>query len=260
MGQNENWVESMDIEKLASTFVSLADTLVDDFDVLDLLHVLTTQCAELLDAAAVGLMLADSEGELRVTVASSETARLLDLFQIQNDEGPCLECYRSGEPVAIQRLATAQERWPQFAPIAKEQGFTAVLALPLRLRGDTIGALNIFGDSDGSALSEDQVPIAQALADAATIAILQDRLARDRNVLTEQLQFALDSRVVLEQAKGALSNELDVDTAEAFQMLRDRARSTRRRLVDVAEEVVRAGAKDWADVPTTASPRPEEAT
>jgi GAF domain-containing protein len=243
----------MDIEKLASTFVSLADTLVDDFDVLDLLHVLTTQCAELLDAAAVGLMLADSQGELRVTVASSETARLLDLFQIQNDEGPCLECYRSGEPVAVERLVTAKEHWPRFAPMASEQGFTAVLALPLRLRGDTIGALNIFGDSGGSALSEDKVPIAQALADAATIAILQERLARDRNLLTEQLQFALDSRVVLEQAKGALSNELDVGPAEAFEMLRARARSTRRRLVDVAREVVRGGAKGWSAASSAAA-------
>jgi GAF domain-containing protein len=248
----------MDIGRLASTFVSLADNLVDDFDVLDLLHVLATECAELLDAAAVGLMLADSQGELRVTVASNESALLLDLFQIQNDEGPCLECYRSGDPVSARALATTQERWPRFASAAMEQGFTAVLALPLRLRGDTIGALNIFGDSNGSALSEDKVPIAQALADTATIAILQDRLARDRNLLTEQLQFALDSRVVLEQAKGALSNELDVDTAAAFEMLRERARSSRRRLADVAAEVMDRGAQDWSDPPATS--RPGEAT
>jgi GAF domain-containing protein len=248
----------MDIGRLASTFVSLADNLVDDFDVLDLLHVLATECAELLDASAVGLMLADSQGELRVAVASNESALLLDLFQIQNDEGPCLECYRSGDPVSARALATAQERWPRFASAAMEQGFTAVLALPLRLRGDTIGALNIFGDSNGSALSEDNVPIAQALADTATITILQDRLARDRNLLTEQLQFALDSRVVLEQAKGALANEFDVDTAAAFEMLRERARSSRRRLADVAAEVMHRGAQDWSDPPATS--RPGEAT
>lgn len=231
----------MDTEKLAQTFVSLADTLVDDFDVLDLLHVLTTRCAELLDAAAAGLMLADSDGQLRVTVASSENARLLDVFQIQSDEGPCLECYRSGEPVRAQRLDQSGTRWPRFASAAAEQGFTAVVALPLRLRGEVIGALNLFGDSGGAAITEEEIPIAQAMADAATIAILQDRLARDRSLLTEQLQIALNSRIAIEQAKGALSNRLDIGTDEAFVLLRDRARSDRRRLVEVATEVMREG-------------------
>lgn len=236
----------MDTEKLAQTFVTLADTLVDDFDVLDLLHVLTARCAELLDAAAAGLMLADSEGQLRVTVASNENARLLDVFQIQSDEGPCLECYRSGEPVRAQRLDESGTRWPRFASAAAEQGFTAVVALPLRLRGEVIGALNLFGDSGGTAITEEEIPIAQAMADAATIAILQDRLARDRTLLTDQLQFALNSRIAIEQAKGALANRLDIGTDEAFVMLRDRARGSRRRLVDVAAEVIREGVgADW---------------
>jgi GAF domain-containing protein len=231
----------MDTAKLAQTFVSLADTLVDDFDVLDVLHVLTTRCAELLDAAAVGLMLADSDGQLRVTVASSENARLLDVFQIQSDEGPCLECYRSGQAVTAGRLGDAEGRWPRFTAAAAEQGFTTVVALPLRLRGEVIGALNLFGDSNGTAISQEEIPIAQALADVATIAILQDRLARDRSMLTDQLQIALNSRIAIEQAKGALSGRLAIGTDEAFVLLRDRARSTRRRLVEVAEEVVREG-------------------
>jgi GAF domain-containing protein len=231
----------MDTERLAQTFVSLADSLVDDFDVLDLLHVLTTQCVELLDADAVGLMLADSDGELRITVASNESARLLDLFQLQNDEGPCLECFRDGEPVGTERLADARERWPRFAPAAEAEGFATVLALPLRLRGDIIGALNLFGGSQSAPIREAEFPVAQALADVATIAILQDRLARDRNLLTDQLQMALNSRVAIEQAKGALSNRFNIGTDEAFEKLRYRARSTRRRLVDVAEEVVTKG-------------------
>jgi GAF domain-containing protein len=231
----------MDTKKLAETFVTLADTLVDDFDVLDLLHVLTRQCVDLLDADAVGLMLADTEGELRITVASSESARLLDLLQLQNDEGPCLECFHAGQPVGAERLADMEERWPEFAPAAQNAGFATVLALPLRLRGQTIGALNLFGGSSRAPIGEAEIPVAQAMADVATIAILQDRLARDRNLLTDQLQTALNSRVAIEQAKGALSNQFDIDTNEAFDRLRHRARSTNRRLVEVADEVVTKG-------------------
>jgi GAF domain-containing protein len=237
----------MDTAKLAQTFVALADTLVDDFDVLDLLHTLASRCAELLDVAAVGLLLADSEGQLRVTVASSEDARLLDLFQIQNEEGPCLECYRTGDLVRGFSLGDDETRWPRFSAVAVSQGFSAVVALPLRLRGQVIGAMNLFGDSEGTAITEEDIPVAQALADVATIAILQDRLAQDRNVLTEQLQVALNSRVAIEQAKGALANKLEIGTDEAFTLLRGHARSTRRRLVEVAQEVVREGVgADWA--------------
>jgi GAF domain-containing protein len=236
----------VNVERLSQTFVSLADTLVDDFDVFDLLHMLTSRCKELLGAAATGLLLADSGGQLQVTVASDESARLLDLFQLQNDEGPCLECFRTGNAVSVEVLESAVSRWQGFAPAAIEQGFTSVLALPLRLRGQVIGALNVFGDGNNEAISESDVPIAQALADVATIAILQDRLARDRNVLNEQLQFALDSRVAIEQAKGALANQLDIGTGQAFELLRARSRSTRRRLVDIADEVVNSGIDaDW---------------
>jgi len=237
----------MDTAKLAQTFVTLADTLVDDFDVLDLLHTLATRCAALLDVAAVGLLLADSEGQLRVTVASSEDARLLDLFQIQNEEGPCLECYRTGERVRAFDLEDEETRWPRFSTVAVGQGYGSVVALPLRLRGQVIGAMNLFGDSGSTTITEEDIPVAQALADVATIAILQDRLAQDRNVLTEQLQVALNSRVAIEQAKGALANKLEIGTDEAFALLRGRARSTRRRLVEVAHDVVRVGiGADWA--------------
>jgi GAF domain-containing protein len=246
----------MDTAKLAQTFVRLADTLVDDFDVLDLLHTLTHRCAQLLDVAAAGLLLADSEGRLRVTVASSENARLLEVFQLQSDEGPCLECYHSGEPVRAPRLDDVATRWPRFSAAAVEQGFTAVVALPLRLRGEVIGALNLFGDAGGTTITDEELPVAQALADVATIAILQDRLARDRSVLNEQLQIALNSRVSIEQAKGALASQLDIGTDEAFVLLRHRARSTRRRLVEVAQEVVREGVgAEWATSRDPASDR-----
>jgi transcriptional regulator with GAF, ATPase, and Fis domain len=138
----------MDSAKLATVFVELADTLVDDFDVLDLLHVLATRSVELLGAAAAGLLLTDDGDELRLVVSSTEQAQLMELFQVQNDEGPCLDCYHSGQPVLVPRLEDAQERWPNFARAAKDSGFTSVVALPMRLRGQIIGGLNLFGTGD----------------------------------------------------------------------------------------------------------------
>ncbi len=228
----------MDTEKLAATFIDLADTLVDDFDVLDLLYVLVTRCEELWGLAAAGLLLSDDQNRLRVAVASSESARLLEIFQIQYDEGPCLECYHSGRPVSANDLDGADGRWPQFAPAATAAGFVAVHALPMRLRGEVIGALNMFSDSRVPPISEQEIPIAQALADVATIAILQDRLARSRETLAEQLQGALNSRIAIEQAKGALALQLGTSPEQAFELLRERARSSRRRLTEVAAEVV----------------------
>jgi GAF domain-containing protein len=229
----------VDTEKLAGTFVDLADTLVDDFDVLDLLYLLVTRCEDLWGLAAAGLLLSDDQRQLRVAVASSESARLLEIFQIQNDEGPCLECYNSGRPISANSLDSAGDRWPRFAPAATAAGFVAVLALPMRLRGEVIGAVNLFSDSRMPPISEKDIPVAQALADVATIAILQDRLVRSRETLAEQLQGALNSRIAIEQAKGVLATQLRIDPEQAFELLRERARSSRRRLVEVAAEVVR---------------------
>ena len=236
----------MDPEKLAHAFVELADTLVDDFDVFDLLHVLASRCVDLLGVTAAGLLLVDDRGQLRVAVSSSESARLLELYQLQNDEGPCLDSYRTGTPIAVERLDQAQQRWPRFAPAALDRGFGSVLALPMRLRGKAIGGLNLFGDPRTAPFEGWAIPIAQSLADVATISLLQDRLARHRDLVTEQLQTALNSRVMIEQAKGVLAARLDVGTDEAFELLRGRAREDRRRLVEVAEEVVgtRTG-RDW---------------
>jgi GAF domain-containing protein len=228
----------VDTEKLARAFVEFADTLVDDFDVHDLLHVLVRRCVELFDVVEAGLLLADDDGQLRVAVSSSERARLLELLQVQNDEGPCLECYRSGAVVDAGRLDVAEDRWPQFAPAAAEAGFGTVLALPMRLRGQVIGALNLFGAPDREGVAGSSVSVAQAMADVATIAILQDRLSRERELLAGQLQYALDSRVIIEQAKGVLSTRMDISMAEAFHLLRGRARTTRRRLSEVSQEVV----------------------
>jgi transcriptional regulator with GAF, ATPase, and Fis domain len=227
----------MDGELLSETFVELTDTLVIGFDVIDFLHVLTDRSVQLLDVSAAGLLLADPRGELRVVAASSEAARLLELFQLQSDQGPCLDCFRSGQPVQAVDLAAESRRWPRFAPAARDAGFAAVQALPMRLREQVIGALNLFR-ADAGALAPADVRVGQALADVATISLLHERSMRHSDTLNEQLQTALNSRVIIEQAKGKLAERLGVDMDEAFTLLRDRARTSNRRLSDLAQAFV----------------------
>lgn len=226
---------------LAAAFVELADTLVDDYDVVDLLDRLAVHSVRLLDVTAAGLLLDDQRGRgLRVLAASSEQTRLLELFQLQTDEGPCLDCVRTGQPVSVPDLGEAAARWPQFAPKAVQQGFHAVHALPLRLRSQTIGALNLFHDQPAS-LAEDDLRLGQALADAATIGILHERTVRRNETVVEQLQTALNSRVILEQAKGFLADRGGIGVDEAFDWLRGYARSNNLRLSDAARRVIEDG-------------------
>src|ERR1700722_1538188 len=227
----------MDGELLSETFVELTDTLVAGFDVIDFLHVLTNRSVQLLDVSAAGLLLADPRGELRVVAASSQAARLLELFQLQNDQGPCLDCFRSGRPVQAADLTAAAQRWPRFAPAAREAGFAAVQALPMRLREQVIGALNLFGAVPG-ALPPADVRVGQALADVATIRLLHERSMRHSDTLNEQLQTALNSRVIIEQAKGKLAERLGLDMDQAFTLLRDFARNRNRRLSDLAQAFI----------------------
>ena len=223
--------------RLAEAFVTLADTLVTDFDIADLFHDLAGACVELLEVTAAGLMLVDASGRLRVMSSSSERSRLLELMEIQNDEGPCLDCHREGRPVIVADLAAQRARWPSFAEEAMRVGFGAVYALPMRLRSDTIGALNLF-HRDPDTITEATLRIGQALADVATIAILQQRAARAREELAQQLQTALNSRVIIEQAKGVLAERQHADMSTAFSLLRGHARSTHQQLSEVARAVV----------------------
>jgi transcriptional regulator with GAF, ATPase, and Fis domain len=227
----------MDGELLSETFVELTDTMVADFDVIDFLHVLTDRSVQLLDVSAAGLLLADPRGELRVVAASSEAARLLELFQIQNDQGPCLDCYQAGQPVTAADLAAAEQRWPRFAAAALQAGFAAVQALPMRLREQVIGALNLFRATPGPFDPAD-VRVGQALADVATISLLHERNVRRSDTLNEQLQIALNSRVVIEQAKGKLAERLGLDMDQAFGLLREYARARNLRLSDLAQAVI----------------------
>ncbi len=230
-------VSKVSVDRLAKVFVEVADTLVDEFDLIEFLHLVTSRTTELVDTTAAGLLLADHRGRLQFMAASDEEARLLELFQVQIREGPCQDAFRSGKAVLNADLSSADARWPSFAPRAVSAGYLSVHAFPLRLRSEVIGALNLFGVDHGR-LDPDDALIIQALADVATIGILQERSIHRGEVLTEQLQSALNSRVVIEQAKGVVAQWHDVTVTEAFDLLRAYARRTRQRLVDVASAVV----------------------
>ncbi|HEY2877158.1 GAF and ANTAR domain-containing protein [Nocardioides sp.] len=223
--------------RLSDLFVEVADTLVDDFDLIDFLHHVATNAAEITSSTAVGLMLDDHAGNLRFMAASSEDARLLELFQLQNSEGPCLDAHDTGEEVADIVIEESMERWPVFTPRAIELGLRSAHCFPLRLRDQVIGAMNTFR-ADASPMSQEERRVARALADLATIGLMQERALRRAEELTEQLQFALNSRIVIEQAKGAVARTLEIGVDDAFGVLRAYARQHRLRLTDVARNVV----------------------
>lgn len=229
--------DTMANERLTRTLVELADTLVDDFDQVEFQHRLVDRCMELLAVSAAGLLLGDSCDRLRVMASSAENIHLLELFQLQNHEGPCLDCYLTGAPVSHPDLSLASDRWPLFAPAATESGFRTVHALPMRLRSQVIGALNLF-HTDSHALAPEITQIGQALADVATIGLIQERALHQQHVLVDQLQTALDSRVLIEQAKGILAERHHIDPSNAFALLRTYARNHNQRLTKLAATVI----------------------
>jgi GAF domain-containing protein len=232
-------------EWLARTFVELADTLVDDFDLIEFLSMLADRCVELLGAAEVGLVLVGPRG-LQVMASSTERMRVMELLEVQLEQGPCFDCYRTGLPVLNARLASADRRWPRFAPKARESGFRTVHAVPLRLRDEVIGAMNVF-DTLLHDLTQTDSNLLRAFADAATIGILQERMLKQQSDLSIELQGALNSRIAVEQAKGILAERLKVDMDTAFGMMRNHARSNSVLLSSVADALVR-GSLSAADL------------
>ena len=229
-------VPLLDHAALARTMVELADTLVDDFDVVELLTRLTKGCVDLLGVGAAGLVLLGAQGELEVVASSNDTTQMLEFIELQSNDGPCMDCYRSGLPLSAEDVRFDQ-RWPDFSKAATAAGFRAVHAFPLRHRGIVVGALNLFCEDSGQ-LAPEARAVAQALADLATIGVLHHQELEEAQVLNEQLQRALDSRVVIEQAKGVTADRLRLDVDAAFGRLRDHARRHNLRLIHVAEDVV----------------------
>jgi len=228
------------MERLADVFVEVADTLVADFDLIEFLQSVANHAAEVSERATVGVMLSDHEGRLHYMGASDEDAHVLELLQLQNDEGPCLDCFRTGEPVVHLDLAV-DPPWPRFAARASALGIVSVHAFPLRLRDRVIGALNVFLP-DPRVLATDETRVIQALADCATIAIIQERAIARAEVVTEQLQAALASRIVIEQAKGAVARTFGITVDVAFELIRSHARANNERLAELSHRLVTDGA------------------
>jgi transcriptional regulator with GAF, ATPase, and Fis domain len=242
-------MSTVSAERLAKVFVEVADTLVDEFDLIEFLQMLTDRVAGLVEDSTVGLLLADHNGYLQFMAASDENTKLLELFQLQNQEGPCLDAFRTAEPVINTDLGGAGLRWPRFAPHAVAAGYRSVHAFPLRLRSEVIGAMGMFGTDVGD-FDDTDAQIVQALTDVAAIGLLQQRAISRGEILTEQLQGALNSRIIIEQAKGAIAQAHNVDVDVAFALIRAYARRSNRRLSDVARLVV----SDLHSLPELAAP------
>ncbi|HZU71794.1 MAG TPA: GAF and ANTAR domain-containing protein [Acidimicrobiales bacterium] len=223
--------------EVVQALVEMADILVQDYDVVDLLTGLADRCVDLLGASAAGVMLASPQGDLRLVASSSEAMRLLELFELEAHEGPCLDAFQTGKPVAHENLQAGQGRWPRFSTASLEAGFQSASALPLRVRDTTIGAMNLFRLSQ-SPMDAADVILAQAFADLAALSIIQHRAATEAQRLNEQLSTALTSRVVIEQAKGVISERASISLSEAFGRLRAFARSHNLRLTEVAQSAI----------------------
>jgi GAF domain-containing protein len=224
-------------QRIVEILVELANTMVDDFDVVEFLHRVSVRCVELLDCDEAGLLLADAGGALRVMASSNERSEALELLQSQNEEGPCYDCWARGEAVFSEDLAADHGRWPRFVPVASENGFRSVQAVPMRVRGETIGTLNLFRVVTGR-IAEADLPLAQGMADIAAVALLQERALRETRGVVGELEGALRSRVIIEQAKGVLAEHAQIDVDAAFALLRIHARTNNRRLSDIASDVV----------------------
>ncbi len=222
---------------VSAAFVSIANSLADGYDPVDLFTGLTTDCARLLDVASAGLLLADGRGVLHVMAASSDATLDLETYQLQREEGPCLDCYRTGSPVLVPDLSTERARWPVFVPAATAAGFAAVHAVPMRLRDVVLGTLGLFSTHVG-ALNAEDLDLAQALAHVASVALVADKALSDKSAINEQLETALRSRVILEQAKGVLAERGNLDMAQAFAALRGYARDHNQKLSDLALRLV----------------------
>ena len=228
---------------VVDTIIELADTLASDYDVGDLLHMLVERCVAVLDVAAGGVLLEAADGHLRVAAATSGKITELEELEIEAGDGACLEAYQRARQVLCGDLREAQHRWPRAAPKAVDLGIIAVCTFPLRLRSDCIGSLCLYRESPGE-LRDDQLRLAQAFADVAAIGILQQRTLASGEQRAQQLQHALESRIIIEQAKGILAERHGITPNQAFRALRRHARHHQRKVRELAQQVVDGAAPD----------------
>jgi len=239
--------------RLSAAFVAVADTLIADFDVVDLLHTLVENCSEILEVDAGGIMIVDEAGQLQLVASTSEETSLVEIMQLAAGEGPCLDCFATGHSVTVADIAKSAQQWPAFSAEALRQGFNSVHATPMRLRGQILGTMNLFGKK-ATILGDEDKAVAQALADVATIGLLQERAIRESGVFTGQLQRALNSRIIIEQAKGVVSENAGLSMHESFSALRTYARDHNLTLGAVASSVVNRSLNVGTLAPT--KPRP----
>ncbi|MDQ1468366.1 MAG: hypothetical protein QOH10_2781 [Actinomycetota bacterium] len=224
-------------QEVLRALVEVADTFVDDYDVVEFLHRLAVRCVTLLDVDEAGVMLIDASRTLNYVASSSEQMRLVELLELQHEEGPCLDAYRAGQVTVSPHVEDAERRWPRFGSHAREAGLEALAGVPMRLRSDLIGALNLFSRRPGG-LSEEDQHVAQAMADIATIGVLQARAIQDGQLVASQLQTALESRIAIEQAKGILAEHMAITVDDAFTLLRNHARTRNSKLTEIAQRIV----------------------
>jgi len=223
--------------QLLKTFAKLADTLVVGYDVVDLLQLLVDTCHDLLDASAAGILLMDRAGELDLVVSTSESSRIVEMMQLGAEAGPCIESFRTGRVISLTDIRHSPPEWSRFRDSTLEQGFASVYAIPLRLRETTIGTLNLLRTATGELQVQDRVA-AQAFADVATIGILHERSLRESLIVREQLQGALNSRIIIEQAKGVVAYTRGISTDDAFTLIRNYAKSHQASIADVSRQLV----------------------
>ncbi|PPF27417.1 transcriptional regulator [Rathayibacter tritici] len=219
------------------TFVALSDTLVDDYDVVDFTQTLVESSATLFDAVSAGLVLADPAGSLEVLASTDEDARLIELLQLDRGSGPCIQCFETGQPVIVEDVRAVGAEWAEFRERAIEIDVLAAHCVPMRSGGTTIGSLSLFQSRPGR-LDRDDIAVVQAFADVATIGILHQRALQQSTVTQEQLQRALDSRVLIEQAKGILAYAHRTTVEQAFEVLRVRSRATSTPITTLAQEII----------------------
>lgn len=233
-------------QRINEAFVKVAGTLMDQYDVVDLLSALVEECTDLLDIQAGGLLIANNLGELELIASTSEEAEFVEVMQLAAGAGPCVDCFHTGEQVSVDNIDASGDRWPEFRKAAMRKGFQAIHATPMRIRGKIIGSLNLLGTTPRH-LSDRDAKLAQALADVAVIGILQERSLRDVNFVNEQLQLALDTRILVEQAKGVLAQMEKLDMDAAFTVLRAYSRANGISLRITAQNVINRSL-DTADV------------